>query len=137
MMRQLLADTSFLVSLVDANDIHHARAVGFLKALKNTTILLTDYVFDETMTLLKRRFGADIAVRVGQQLRESALFQILHVTEEDGESAWRIFVRYADKAWSYTDCTSLAVVQRLGLREVLAFDHHFDQMPGIVRLPPD
>ncbi|MCX7855980.1 MAG: PIN domain-containing protein [Anaerolineae bacterium] len=134
-MRQLLADTSFLVALVDAGDIHHAEAVAFLRQLREAIVIVTDYVFDETMTFLKRRLGSEVALQAGRQLRESLVFQRLHLTEEDEESAWRIFQRYADKAWSYTDCASLAVMQRLGIHEILAFDRHFEQMPGIVRLP--
>lgn len=134
-MRQLLADTSFLVALVNTSDVHHADAVAFLRQLQRAVIIVTNYVFDETMTLLKRRLGSEVALRAGQQLRESLVFQRLHLTEEDEESTWKIFQRYADKAWSYTDCASLAVMQRLGIREILAFDRHFEQMPGIIRLP--
>lgn len=134
-MRQLLADTSFLVALVDARDVHHAEAVAFLRQLREAVVILTNYVFDETMTFLKRRLGSEVALRAGHQLRESLIFQQLQLTEEDEESTWKIFQQYADKAWSYTDCASLAVMQRLGIREILAFDHHFEQMPGITRLP--
>ncbi|RME34032.1 MAG: PIN domain-containing protein [Thermoflexia bacterium] len=134
-MRQLLADTSFLVALVNTGDVHHADAVAFLRQLQRAVIIVTNYVFDETMTLLKRRLGSEVALRAGQQLRESLVFQRLHLTEEDEESTWKIFQQYADKAWSYTDCASLAVMQRLGIREILAFDRHFEQVPGIIRLP--
>ncbi|MFN3761648.1 MAG: type II toxin-antitoxin system VapC family toxin [Anaerolineae bacterium] len=134
-MRQLLADTSFLVALVDAGDIHHAEAVAFLQQLREAIVIVTDDVFDEMMTFLKRRLGSEVALRAGRQLRESLVFQRLHLTEEDEESTWKIFQQYADKAWSYTDCASLAVMRRLGIREVLAFDRHFEQMPGVIRLP--
>ena len=50
-------------------------------------------------------------------------------------SAWDAFQKYnVDKLWSFTDCTSYAVMKRLNISEVFAFDHHFEQM-GFVRLP--
>jgi predicted nucleic acid-binding protein len=47
--------------------------------------------------------------------------------------AWEIFARFnVAKEWSFTDCTSYAVMKQLGITEVFAFDHHFTQM-GFVR----
>ena len=34
--------------------------------------------------------------------------------------AWRVFVSFNDKDWSFTDCTSYAVMQKLGITEALA-----------------
>ena len=49
--------------------------------------------------------------------------------------AWDAFQMYnVDKTWSFTDCTSFAVMKNMGLTEVFAFDHHFEQM-GFIRLP--
>jgi predicted nucleic acid-binding protein len=58
-----------------------------------------------------------------------------YVTEQDIEQAWIVFSTYRDKAWSFTDCTSLAVMRRLGLSHAIALDQHFDQMPGIATIP--
>jgi predicted nucleic acid-binding protein len=34
---------------------------------------------------------------------------------------------YTDKSFSYTDATTFAVMERLGINEALAFDQHFPQ----------
>lgn len=136
-MRMLLTDTSFIVALVDADDVHHTHAVEFLNELRevgDVSLLLTDHIFDETMTVVKRRMGSRVAVSTGQRLRKSRLFQRLRISEEDDDAAWEIFSRYVDKEWSYTDCSCLAVMRRMGISEALSFDHHFDQM-GVTRLP--
>ena len=67
-------------------------------------------------------------------MRESLLFQRLHISEADDEAAWEVFGRYTDKEWSFTDCSCLAVMRRFGIGEALSFDRHFEQM-GIIRLP--
>ena len=133
-MKTILVDSSFLLAMVDRGDKHHPEAIDFLRRLGKVTLLVTSHIFDEAMTLIKVRLGSEVAVRTGRQLRLSTLFRLTHVTEGDDEAAWEIFSRYTDKDWSYTDCSCLAVVRKLGITEVLSFDHHFDQM-GKVRLP--
>jgi predicted nucleic acid-binding protein len=133
-VKTILVDSSFLLAMVDRDDKHHPEVIDFLKKLERATLLVTSHIFDEAMTLIKARLGSEIAVRTGQQLRLSTLFRLVYVTERDDEAAWKIFSQYTDKDWSYTDCSCLAMMRRLGITEVLSFDHHFDQM-GTVRLP--
>jgi predicted nucleic acid-binding protein len=133
-VKTILVDSSFLLAMVDRDDKHHPEVIDFLKKLERATLLVTSHIFDEAMTLIKARLGSEIAVRTGQQLRLSTLFRLVYVTERDDEAAWEIFSQYTDKDWSYTDCSCLAMMRRLGITEVLSFDHHFDQM-GTVRLP--
>ena len=54
---------------------------------------------------------------------------------ERAEKARKAFFRYRDKTYSFTDCTSLVVMQELKLKNVLTTDHHFRQM-GFQVLPP-
>ena len=53
------------------------------------------------------------------------------------ELARSIFVRYRDKDFSFTDCTSFAVMRQLRLTEVLTLDDHFSQMGFTVLPRPD
>jgi predicted nucleic acid-binding protein len=49
--------------------------------------------------------------------------------------AWETFERFADKDWSFTDCTSKVVIEQLGITHAFSFDHHFQQF-GTVQLVP-
>ena len=51
------------------------------------------------------------------------------------EKGWEIFVKYRDKAFSCTDCTSFALMERVGMIEVFAFDEHFKQYGNFIVLP--
>ena len=44
------------------------------------------------------------------------------------ETARRIFFDYRDKDFSFTDCTSFAVMRELRLTHALTVDRHFRQM---------
>ena len=52
---------------------------------------------------------------------------LLHLSESDFDTGWDWFERYADKKFSFTDCTSFAVMKRLKVKTALSFDKHFTQ----------
>lgn len=134
-MKQILIDSSALLALVDASDQHHEPAAVFARANPTAMYYLPDTIFAETMVLTKARLGAKAAIELGERLMESRHFVIIYLTADDRRMTWDIFRRYADKHWSYVDCSIMAMTQRLEITEVLSFDHHFDQMPEIFRVP--
>jgi len=128
-MSTLLIDTSALHALNYASDDNHLQAVNTFKSLAGRVKpILTEWVFLETMNLTKARLGPTYAIAFGRHLRASKAFYPLVLTDEDKRTTWEIFERYADKDWSYVDCSLLAVAQRLGVKRIFAFDHHFQQM---------
>ena len=132
-MRTFVVDTSAIYAYVYQGDVNYQRIHAFIQQHgRNGRFLLSNYVFDETMTLLKSHFGAETAVRAGQMLRDSQLFQLVYLTAADEQATWDIFQRYLDKRWSYTDCACLALLRRLGIQDAIAFDRHFHQMGVIV-----
>ncbi|MBI1295915.1 PIN domain-containing protein [bacterium] len=135
MGRTLIVDTSALYALVDRNDPNHAAAASFLRGLTaQDTLLLSNHVFDEAMTLAKARLGVHVALQLGLRLRNSRIMQSVIFDEGMEMALWRTFSQYKDKAWSYTDCASLVLAQVRGIQEAFAFDHHFGQM-GLVKVP--
>ncbi len=127
---RLFADTGAWCALYDKSDIHHARALSFLQELRGQKVRLitSDYILDETLTLLRFRAGHKEAVEFGKWVLQSPLVKVVKVNEDIWQTAWEIFVRYNDKAFSFTDCTSFAIMQKLGIINAFAFDHNFEQM---------
>jgi len=136
-MRRALIDTGAIYALVAADDRHHATAAAFTEnwVERRNIFLLPDLVFVETMTLMKRRLGPAVAIRVGRELRENPLFVWIARTPALEQETWSLFQSYDDKGWSYTDCELLALSRQLRIAEVFSFDEHFRQMPGIKCLP--
>jgi uncharacterized protein len=132
---RIIADTSGLYALVDRKDPNHARAASFLKTLAVARgLLVSNHVFDETMTLTKLRLGIQTAIQLGIRLRNSQLVELVTFSLELDFATWRIFSQYQDKEWSYTDCSCLALAQQQNITQAFTFDHHFVQM-GLVSVP--
>ncbi len=86
-----------------------------------------DYIIDEAITTaLARTKRHDIAVDVGTYILGSARFIKLAVDNEIFNTAWLKFKTLKDKGLSFTDCTSLALSQKHGIKQILSFDCGFD-----------
>jgi len=112
-------------ALLDRSDANHVTARDRLELLKRRRAepLLTNFIVAESHALALGRLGADIARRwlLGN------VWPVERVTEDDESKATAIVGRYVDKTYSYTDATSFAVMERLGLKTAFAFDPHFRQ----------
>ncbi len=99
---------------------------------QRTPIYTTDYVLDELITLLYRRETFAEATRFVHTLLTAegiGRFTIVPVTAERFAVAWQLRQRFDDKpSISFTDLTSIAVMQELRLGQVLSDDDHFLQV---------
>jgi predicted nucleic acid-binding protein len=90
---------------------------------------------DETLTLLRARGQMAIALALGERFFAGDLATIHYLEEEEIRLAWDVFRRFADKQWSFTDCTSKVVIDVLGIDAALAFDQHFRQFGTVAVVP--
>lgn len=136
-MTSVFVDTWAWYALVDTNDDDHALAQLANEELlaKGHTFVTTNFVLDETLTLI--RYNVHHAAVVGfrrmmQRLIDAGLVELVHIDERYEELAWQIFERYSDQKFSFTDCTSFAVMHDLELAQVFTADHHFAVMGYIL-----
>jgi uncharacterized protein len=123
----IFVDTGAWYALVDCDDADHTAAAAFLAA-NRIPLITTNSVFSETVTLIRYRIGHEAARTFGTKLKESAFVRMVAVTQADEDQAWEIFGKYSDQDFSFVDCTSFAVMQRLKLSAAFAFDRHFRVM---------
>jgi len=100
---------------------------------ETTSAVTSDYVFDETVTVLKIRVGHTASVAAGDAMLSSPRLSIEPIDDQDRRSAWAIFSTHADKRWSFTDCTSKVLIDRLACEQIWALDVDFRQMGYEVR----
>lgn len=126
-MNAVFVDTGAWYAIADSDDADHMAAAAFLVA-NALPLVTTNFVFSETVTLLRYRLGYSAARSFGQKLKESNLVRVVAVTPADEERAWEIFTKYRDQDFSFVDCTSFAVMERMKLATAFAFDRHFTVM---------
>ncbi|MBI2191404.1 MAG: type II toxin-antitoxin system VapC family toxin [Planctomycetes bacterium] len=130
----VFVDTGAWFAYFVRRDTDHPAAVRWMKTNRQP-LVTTDYILDELLTLLKLRESTPVAVAAGESVLEQGVARLEYVTPEDFENAWQAFRQYRDKEWSFTDCTSKVVMERLGIAQAFAFDHHFDQFGSVVGVP--
>jgi len=128
-MRLLFVDTTGWMACADGADPAHSKAVaGRDSWLQGGGLFVTsDYVADETLTLLRIRLGIDAAEAWWQQVDGSSRVRWEYVSFARADNARGLFFRYRDKDFSFTDCTSFILMRELKVREALTTDHHFLQ----------
>jgi uncharacterized protein len=135
-MKGLFVDTAGWMACINAADPAHRQAVaardGWLEA--GGLLVTTDYVADETLTLLRLRHGLHTAEAWWRQVDDSTHLRWEFISLTRADKARGLFFRYTDKEFSFTDCTSFVVMRELKLHEALTTDHHFTQA-GFVTLP--
>ncbi len=115
--------------MADAAAPRHADACRARDAWLRRGVLLvsTDYVLDETLTLVRMRLGLDAAARWWDGVEASARLRWEPIDADRLERSRRWFFRWSDKRFSFTDCTSFVVMRELRLTKALTTDEHFLQ----------
>ena len=123
-MERLFVDTGAWFAYFNAADPDQGAVAPVLEEWEGR-LVTTDYVFDELVTLCRYRVGHSAACLAGSALRGTGVTLLVEVQSGDREHAWNRFSREQDTAYSFTDCTSFAVMRRLRLTTAAAVDEHF------------
>jgi len=135
-VKPLFIDTAGWMACADSADPAHEGSCRSRDAAlaEGRTLVTTDYVADETLTLIRIRIGLKAAEAWWRQVEGSPRLRWEGIDPDRAERARNAFFRQRDKEFSFTDCTSQVVMQELRLRQALTTDHHFVQM-GFEVLP--
>jgi len=121
----IFVDTGAWYTVADCSDRHHAEATRFyLDRAPAGDLVTSDLVVGETWALLAAHLGRPAAQTFWATLRDLQV-PILTLEPVDLEAAWRIAVAFPDQDFSFTDCTSFALMERRGIEDAFAFDAHF------------
>ena len=115
--------------LADEADPLHRRAVAFRDRwlLDGGAFVCSDYVMEETLTLLRMRLGLDAAREWWEMVQASARVSWYRIDASRAERALTWFFRWKDKSFSFTDCTSFVAMRERRIRVALTSDRHFVQ----------
>lgn len=127
---KVFVDTSAFCALAIPKDKNNSRAKFLHQQIQEKKAILytSDYVLDEVYTLLKVRDCHATSVRFMDEINKTHI-SILRMTDDIEQIAKAIFKKFDDKRLSFTDCTSFAFINHLGINTVFAFDEHFRYHP--------
>ena len=131
----ILIDTSALIAARNAEDRNHMSAINILTpALKGEygKVFTSDYIFDEAVTLAYMRTGSKrFALDIGLFARARPI-TMRFVEPIDFDRAWELYKQYDDKNLSFTDCTNIALMERLDIESIFTFDSEFKGIVNVI-----
>ncbi|MEM3085386.1 MAG: PIN domain-containing protein [Nitrososphaerales archaeon] len=129
----IVLDTSFIVSYFNERDENHTKATELMESVANLMfgpIYMTNFIFDETVTVSFIRLkNITKAVEIGNYLLKS--LRIIEVEKTNFYKAWEIFRRQKTTDLSFTDCTTISVMQDNEIKNIATFDEDFKGIKGI------
>ena len=127
----LFIDTGAFLARYLANDQHHLQATKLWDKIRreNHRLFTSNFVLDETFTLLGRWAGFPFAADRARNIYQSDILAILRPDRDDELKALVFFEKYADQKVSFTDCISFTLMQRESIKHAFSFDQHFT-LPG-------
>ena len=116
-------DTSAWVSLADGAEASHDRVAAALRERRGS-LVTSDHVLHETWTVMRFRYGFEQAERLVNGIR-GGIARIEVSGLADLEAAAAIGAAFGDQRFSLSDRASWAVMERLGIHDVITLDNDF------------
>jgi predicted nucleic acid-binding protein len=127
-VRRVFVDTGGFFGLIAAEDAVHERAVElFTQADRERWHLITtNAIVYETHALLltRARQGRTLGLEFLEAMGNTRC-RIERIRKRDEARAKGLLRAHRDKGYSFCDALSFTVMDRLGIKEVIAFDRHF------------
>ena len=129
MARRTFVDTSGFYALVVKRGRMHKQAGGILTAAARGKGLFvtSDYVLDETATLLKACGCARLLPGLFETVFGSQACHVEWMDPSRFAKTQSLFLKYGDHAWSFTDCFSFVLMRELRIKGALTTDEHFTE----------
>ena len=129
----VFVDTSGFYAMLVENDVNHESAKAWWTAtlLSEYGLVTSNYVVVETGALLQSRVGLAAVRRFVQDVLSAV--EVQWVSPEIHEAATDALLSSNRRGLSLIDCSSFALMRRLGITDAFTFDPHFAQQGFAVR----
>jgi predicted nucleic acid-binding protein len=127
MASETFVDTSGFYALLVTRDETHETAARLLRNTEKRrgSFVTTDYVLDETATLLVARGLGHLIPPLFQTTHRSQACTVEWTGPAEFEQAAAFLSKHLDQGWSFTDCVSFLVMRKRRLSSALTKDQHF------------
>ena len=130
----VFVDTGVWFALLVSKDPNHQRSNEWFATLSEP-LITSDYIVDETLTLLLMRGERTKAIDFGNLVIVGSMAILHKVTEQQFNRSWILFQQLSHAGLSFTDCTSHIVARDLSVPKIASFDHHFQTTGQFLLVP--
>ncbi|KAF0246221.1 MAG: nucleic acid-binding protein contains PIN [Planctomycetota bacterium] len=136
MSDEVFLDSGPIVAWRVKRDRHHCRARETFESLAfhGTAYITSTDILDEAVTLVRKGAGFRAGRRLWEDLSSGGLAIVRSVSDSVRADAWAVFLRHEHLNFSVTDCTSLALMRRYGMKRIFTFDGAF-RRAGVTVVP--
>jgi predicted nucleic acid-binding protein len=124
---RLFIDTGGFFALFSQDDLAHEKASAHMEEAGRVhrRAVTTDYVLNETATLLRARALTKHLKEFLRMTETSEALSIEWMTPDRFAAARTFMLKHLDQEFSFTDCASFVVMKESRLTDALATDKHF------------
>ena len=136
-MRIVFADTYCWIALLNTNGEDYKQVIQFGQTNQNINLVTTEPVIDEILNFFgsKGSFLRGRAFKLCERIVSDLMIQVIPHDANLRKSALTLYRDRLDKGYSFTDCYSMIVMQRMAIFEVLTHDKHFTQEGFTILFP--
>ena len=123
----LFIDSGGFYALISSQSESHEIAIAIMEdaAKQRRRAITTDYIIDETATLLRARGLSKLLCEFFRLTEESNALAVEWTTPDRFAMARKFMIKHLDQGFSFTDCLSFIVMKELRLTDASATDDHF------------
>ena len=123
----IFIDTGAFIAKYLQKDQFHKKSLQLWKRLekKKHRFYTTNFIINETATLLGRWAGAEFASNRIRNLYGSTSFVIIRPELKQELAALDLMEKYSDHSIGFTDTLSFVLMNENNIKDVFTFDEHF------------
>jgi len=128
-MKQVFADTSYWIALLNPRDELHQKAIAAAQDYPAEQIVTSEMVLVELLNGFSDHGPRvrEAVSRAVQTLRSDPRVVVIPQTGDQFDRALTRYQSTVDKNWSLTDCASFLIMEAEGIGAALTHERHFAQ----------
>ena len=121
---RIFADSNFFIALFHAGDSLYSHAQHIAKTIDvhRIPLVISNFIFLETVTVLAQRRGTSVARQAGLYLLSSPNIELIHIDVSLQHETWELFQAAGNKNISFVDFSTIAVMRAESIQKILTFD---------------
>jgi len=124
-------DTTFILGLTVENDQWHNKALKLFPKVEKSERWISNIILTETLNGLVDIMDGKEMENMYHLLNKN--YNVYMVDKPLQEDAIKISKKY-NGTLGFADCTSIAIMEKLQIHEIVSFDTHFDNKERIIRI---